>query len=85
MVAAAVMNNSLSGDLSVDRTRLHNLLWVEEAQHVVNMRRFDLIETTLTPITSFDEKQLLIIVDQDRDPACELKIPGRCDLTSILI
>jgi hypothetical protein len=50
------------------RARLHNLLWLEEAQGVVNMRKFDLLATTLEAIETEGTRM--------SDPTCKLMVPG---------
>jgi hypothetical protein len=52
------------------------LLWLEEAQGVVNMRKFDLTEITLEPLSFYEVNGKLMEVDEDDSPVCKLEIPG---------
>ena len=52
------------------------MLRVEEAQGVVNMQKFTLVEARLEPISTFMENQRVIEVDEVDNPICKLIIPG---------
>lgn len=63
--------------LNANRARLHKLLWLEEAQGVVNMRKFDIAETTLEPLSTYEAKGRIVDVEAERcDPVCKLIVPG---------
>jgi hypothetical protein len=57
---------SSSHEVTQLRARLHNLLWLEEAQGVVNMCKYDLLAVILEPMEDKDEA----------NPSCKLMVPG---------
>jgi hypothetical protein len=57
------------------KSRLHELLYVEEAEQRKQMRRYDLYEQTFENVRSFMKGPVTIFVDQS-EPLIRIRVPG---------
>ena len=69
------LNPWLKGSSSY-RDHMHHLLWIEEAQLSKNLREFDLIQTEIERVASYQKGENTIFLHPDDYPLCRIYVPG---------